>query len=122
MIERITDLPPHVVGLVAHGEITADDYRDVLEPALQVEYADGRRPQVLFVLDSDFTGFSGGALWADFRFGIGHLTGWDRIALVGDVDWITHAANLFKGIVPGRLKVFPLRERAVAQEWLVTGA
>ena len=122
MIERIPDLPNHVVGLVAHGKITAEDYRDVLEPALKSEYADGRKPQVLFVLDEDFTGFSGGALWEDFRFGIGHLTGWDRIALVGDVDWITHATNLFKGLVPGRLRVFPLAERDAAQQWITAEA
>lgn len=76
MIERIPDLPDHVVGLVAHGDITAEDYREVLEPALEADYAEGRKPHVLFVLDEDFTGFRADALWEDMRFGIRHLTGW----------------------------------------------
>jgi len=120
MIERIPDLPAGVVGLVAHGRMTAEDYRDVLEPALQAQYDGGRKPAVLFVLDSDFTGLAPSALWEDFRFGITHLTGWSRIALVGDVDWITHAGNLFKGLFPGELKMFSLAERDAARAWITS--
>ena len=120
MIERLPDLPGHVVGLIAHGEITADDYREVLEPALTAEYDEGREPNVLFVLDEDFTGFSGGALWEDAKFGVGHLRGWQKIALVGDVDWITHAGNLFKHLVPGKLEVFALADRRAAEEWVTS--
>jgi hypothetical protein len=34
MIERIEDMPAGTVGLRASGKLTRDDYRQVLEPAL----------------------------------------------------------------------------------------
>ncbi len=35
MIDKIADMPPGTVGFRASGEVTADDYRSVLEPDLQ---------------------------------------------------------------------------------------
>ena len=35
MIERIAEMPPGTIGLRAAGKLTVEDYREVLEPALQ---------------------------------------------------------------------------------------
>jgi SpoIIAA-like len=59
-----------------------------------------------------------GAMWEDFRVGIGHLSGWERIAVVTDVDWIRHAINAFRFLVSGETRIFPTSEAAKARRWI----
>ena len=35
--------------------------------------------------------------------------------MVTDVDWIANAANVFKFIIPGEVRVFPLADRQLAE-------
>jgi SpoIIAA-like len=49
--------------------------------------------------------------------GVEHLTHWQRIALVTDIDWMTHLTALFGWMTPGELKHFPLAERDAAIAW-----
>jgi hypothetical protein len=120
MLETLTDLPAGTIGFVAHGKLTVDDYKTVLEPALGAAYDAGdAKPHVLFVMDSDFDGIAAPAFWEDFRFGVSHLHGWGRIALVGEASWITHVSALAEHVIPGRLKTFPLSAREEALTWLV---
>jgi hypothetical protein len=60
-----------------------------------------------------------GAVWEDFRVGIGHLSGWERIAVVTDVEWIRLAINAFRFLVPGEIRIFPTSEAAEARRWIV---
>jgi hypothetical protein len=116
MIEELHDLPEGVIGFEARGEISASDYRDVVLPALERAFADGE-VRFLIVIDS-FKGMSGGALWEDLKVGVGHLSGWRRIAVVTDIEWVTHLTGLFGWMTPGETKVFPLEKRDVAIAWV----
>lgn len=49
----------------------------------------------------------------------GHLTGWDRIAIVTDVDWIAHTMQFFGFLMPGDVRVFPVAAREAARDWIV---
>ena len=49
MIKDLTDLPPGVVGFEISGTVHADDYRDVVLPALQRAYASD---QFRFVIET----------------------------------------------------------------------
>jgi hypothetical protein len=40
-----------------------------------------------------------------------------RIALVTDVDWMTHVVHLFGWMTPGEVKTFPLADRQAAIDW-----
>jgi hypothetical protein len=53
--------------------------------------------------------------------GVDHLTQWERITLVTDIDRITHLTALFDWMTPGDLKHFPLAEREAAIAWAATG-
>jgi hypothetical protein len=120
MLERIADLPEGVIGFVGRGEIHADDYRNVLMPAIDAELAAGRDLRVVLVFER-WDGMSGGALWEDLKMGAHHLSRWKRIALVSDVDWMVHLTHLFGWMTPGELEVFPLAERAAAVAWAAEG-
>jgi SpoIIAA-like len=116
MIEELHDLPGNVVGFEASGEISASDYRDVVLPALERAFTAG---EVRFlIVMRDFKGMSGGALWQDLKVGIEHLRGWKRIAIVTDVEWVTHLTGLFGWMTPGETKVFPLDQRDQAIAWV----
>jgi hypothetical protein len=115
MIKDLADLPPGVVGFEISGTVHADDYRDVVLPALQRAYASDEFRFVIVI--PEFGGITGGALWQDLKVGIEHLHAWKRIALVTDIDWVRHATTLFGWMTPGEVKIFPLAQRDKAIDW-----
>ena len=119
MIKELADLPPGVVGFELGGTLGAEDYRDVVLPALQRAYAGDEFRFVIVI--PEFGGITGGALWQDLKVGVEHLHAWKRIALVTDIDWMRHATTLFGWLTPGEVKVFPLAQRDEAIAWAAGG-
>jgi stage II sporulation SpoAA-like protein len=116
LITRLDGLPEGVIGFEASGKLAAEDYRDIVLPALE-EAAKTGDIRFLIVM-RDFDGISGGALWQDLKIGIEHLRSWKRIALVTDIGWMTHATDLFGWMTPGETKTFPLHRQSEATEWV----
>ena len=118
MIRLIDNMPPGTLGLEAVGKVTADDYRDVLRPAVQdaIERKDLR---LLYVLGKEFDTYEPGAAWADTKLFAGHLGSWKRIAIVSDADWIEHSLQTLGWMVPGDIKVFETDDVHEAKLWLV---
>jgi hypothetical protein len=116
MIQELGGLPAGVIGFEADGKIAAEDYRDVVLPALERAAKTGE-VRFLIVMRS-FDGISGGALWQDLKVGIEHLRSWKRIALVTDVSWIGHATDLFGWMTPGETRTFPVDQKREAIEWV----
>ena len=115
MIKALGDLPAGVIGFESSGKLEAQDYKDVLIPAIE-HAAEGGKVRVVVVID-DFGGLSGGALWEDLKLAAGHLRSLTRFALVTDSDWMRHFVTAFGWMVPGEIKHFPMAERAQAVEW-----
>src|SRR5271165_5788613 len=109
MIQELTDLPANVIGFEASGKLAAEDYRDVLLPALERAAKTGE-VRVVIVL-RDFDGMSGGALWQDLKMGVEHFRAWKRIALVTDIEWMRYMTDLFGWMTPGETKTFSLAQR-----------
>ena len=115
MIEELSGVPAGVIGFEASGRIRAEDYRDVVLPALEHAAATG---EVRFVIVMrDFEGMSGGAVWQDLKVGIEHFRAWKRIALITDIAWMRDLTSLFGWMTPGEVKTFPLAQREAAIEW-----
>src|SRR5262245_39079076 len=104
MLEMIPALPDNVIGIVDQREEAESDYTDVLEPAVKSALEKHDKIRMLYVLGKDFTGFSGGAMWEDGKVGMGHLTKWEKIALVTDKDWMRHSIDVFGYVIPGKVK------------------
>lgn len=115
MIRELDGLPPGVIGFEAAGKLTAEDYRDVVLPALERAAAAGEVRFVVVI--PEFHGMSGGALWQDLRVGVEHLRAWKRIALVTDIDWMGHVTELFGWMTPGEIRHFRLAQRDEAISW-----
>lgn len=118
MIELIPNLPGHVVGLNASGQVTASDYETVVVPAIESRLAQHGRVSILYHLGPAFTGFTSGAMWDDMKLGVAHLRAWEKIAVVTDVDWIANGVRVFAFAMPCPVKVFPNREIADASNWV----
>ncbi len=116
MISALTELPEGVIGFEASGKIAAEDYRDVVVPALEQAAKAG---DVRFIIVMrDFDGISGGAIWQDLKMGIEHLRSWKRIALVTDIEWMSHLTDLFGWMTPGETKTFSLNQQDEAIQWV----
>jgi hypothetical protein len=115
MIKELDGLPPGVIGFETAGKLSAEDYRDVVLPALERAAATGEVRFVVVI--PEFQGMSGGALWQDLKVGVEHLRAWKRIALVTDIDWMSDVTALFGWMTPGQVKVFRLAQREEAIRW-----
>jgi hypothetical protein len=120
VLHRINGLPDHVLGFRAEGRVTGEDYREVLEPAL--DDALTRHPQIdfLYHLGPDFTRFTTTALWDDARLGLHHLKDFRRVAVVTDVDWIGIAVRGADALTSAELRAFANTELGAAQDWLAS--
>ena len=94
MLTRIEDLPEGVVGVEAHGKVTAEEYEQVLVPAVGAARAKDGKVRLLYVLGHSLPDYTTGAAWEDAKLGLGHLGSWERIAIVGGVDPPRPAADV----------------------------
>ncbi len=62
MPEKISDVPDSVLGFRASGELTSDDYRNVLVPVVEAALQSRDKLRLLYLLGEDVTGFSAGAV------------------------------------------------------------
>jgi stage II sporulation SpoAA-like protein len=106
MIEMLEDFPEEVVAVVARGWVTRRDYGEVLVPAVEAAFRRGNKLRCYYELWREFLGVDAGAVWEDFWIGFGHLSGWERVAVVTDVNWIRLAINAFRLLVPGEICSF----------------
>jgi hypothetical protein len=120
MIERIEGMPTGTVGLRASGKLSRDDYREVLEPALN-EAIESGEIRLVFLL-TDFDGLEPGAWIEDAKTGLGawvrHHSAWKRFALVTDVEWVGKAMRMFAWLAPGEVRVYGLGQLEEAKRWV----
>ena len=118
MIKVIDGLPADVVGIEAVGEVRAGDYEDTLDPAVDAALEANDKIRLLYVLGSEFSGYSGGAMWEDTKLGVTHWTSWAKIALVTDHGGYADGVKAFAWLIPAEIKVFALAARDDATSWV----
>lgn len=119
MIDVLTGFPSNIVAAAARGVVTRQDYQDVLEPRVELALKQHAKVRCYYELGAQFIRMEPGAMWEDFKIGTAHLTRWERVAVVTDVEWIRQAVNIFRFLMPGEVRVFPTAAVATAHEWIV---
>ena len=119
MIELIQDLPDDVIGFNATGKVTGDDYEDVLIPAMEAVLEKQDKVRALALFGPEFDGYEAEAMWDDAKVGMKHYTGWEKIAIVTDVEWMTRSVKVFGFLVPGEIKLFGNDQLDEAKAWVV---
>ena len=121
MIELIEGLPDGVVGLEAVGQVTADDYERVAQPAIEQALKSHDRIRLVHVLGERVDGHSIRAVWKDATLGISHVRSFDRIAVVTDLESIRLLVKTAGWSVPGEIRIFAVGEREEAEDWAGEG-
>lgn len=121
MIETLQGFPDNIVAFVAKGRITRSDYETVLIPKVEEAFGRHKRIRCYCEIGTQFAGFDAGAAWEDMKLGIGHLSGWERVAVVTNTEWIRLAMHAFRFLIPGAVRVFGLDQAAEAQQWIQSG-
>ena len=119
MIEHLSNFPDDVLAFICKGRVTKADYDSVLVPAVVKALEKQKKVRLYYETGADFSGIDPGAVWADFKLGMEHLTRWERVAVVTDVEWIKQTMRLFSFLMPGVTKSFPTSEAAQAREWII---
>jgi hypothetical protein len=119
MILIRTDMPAGTIGFEAVGELTADDYRDVIAPALERRLPD-QPLRMLVLLDERFDKVTPGAAVQDIKLWLEHRGDWQRIAVVTDHEWITRAVDDLGSLGSDRVRCFPVSELEAATVWVAT--
>ncbi len=118
MIKKISGLPDNALGFTAKGMVTANDYESVIIPAVEELFSHQGKIRFLYHLGEDFTGFQAAAMWDDLKLGLKHFTGWEKMAIVSDIEWIRTAIKIFGLGIPGHVRVFHNSELAEATQWI----
>ena len=119
MIEQLNSFPDNVLAFVCKGHVTKGDYDAVVVPAVMNLLKRQDKIRLYYETAADFAGYDPGAIWEDFKVGMEHLTRWERVAVVTDVEWIKQTMRFFSFLMPGAMRVFPASEAAQARAWII---
>jgi hypothetical protein len=122
MIEHMSNFPDHVVAFVCKGHVTKADYDSVFVPAVLKALEKKRKIRLYYETAADFSGIDPAAMWEDFKVGMEHLTRWERVAVVTDVEWIKQTMRLFSFLMPGGMRSFSTSEAAQARAWIIAAS
>jgi len=122
MIEQLNSFPDNVLAFVCKGRVTKGDYDAVVVPAVINVLKTQDKIRLYYETAADFAGYDPGAIWEDFKVGMEHLTRWERVAVVTDVEWIKQTMRLFGFLMPGVVKLFSTSESEQARAWIVAGS
>jgi hypothetical protein len=122
MLEPIDEMPEGTAGFRATGEVSREEYENILLPWMRAAGDSGQPIRLLFQMGPGFEKFTPGALVTDLTkgapLGIRHWKAWQRMAVVTDVGWARHAVELMGWMAPGELKLYGLDEIDQAKAWL----
>lgn len=119
MIEQLENFPENVLAFVCKGRVTRADYDAVLVPAVINALKSHDKVRLYYETAADFVGIDPGAIWEDFKVGMEHLSRWERVAVVTDIEWIKQTMRFFSFLMPGAMKSFPSSQTAEAHAWII---
>jgi hypothetical protein len=118
MLQLLEDLPETVVGLRAVSEVTEEDYKQVVLPALETVHKKFGKLSLIIVLETSVTNYTPGAWLNDLKAGLKYFTDWDKIAIVSDEKMVQIVTDAVSYIMPGECKGFPMADLATAKLWV----
>lgn len=115
---QIINAPPNVVAFRALGEVTTEDYRTIIAPAVKrlVEQID--QINFLFLIDTELENFTATAWLEDAFIGLKNFGKWNRAAIVTDSERAISFTNAFSYVMPGEFKGFRKESFDQALYWV----
>ena len=114
----MTDVPAHVVGVRAVGQVTKDDYERTLVPALDKASKQFGELNFIMVFETELSNFTYGAWMTDAKESFKHFAKWNKIAIVIDKGAIQKLTYVFNYLSPAESKGFSIEDIALAKAWV----
>jgi hypothetical protein len=108
MLRLINNLPLHVTGIHAYDKVTELEYIALLAGLLDELVKKAGRISFLLVLETDIANFASGMWCGNVEIGLKHFFRWRKVAIVSDQRGLRGYSDLFRYIIPGKFKTFPL--------------
>ena len=121
MITLIPDVPENVAAFKASGEITKEDFENLVIPHVKAKVNTFDELNYLFYIDTDLNQFTVGAWMKDILVGLKNLTKWNRAAIVTDKKFVQNFTDIFSVLMPGEFKSFPQDDVENALYWCANG-
>lgn len=115
---QIISAPDNTVAFRAMGEVTKEDYQNVVVPAVEELVERTKEINFLLVLDTEVKNFTMGAWMEDAMLGLKNFGRWNRAAIVSDSDEVISFTDKFSYIVPGEFKGFKKEDFNKALNWV----
>jgi len=119
MLKLIEGLPYNVLDVSAEGQITKEDYENVLFPAIKEKLKTNKTIKMLYRLGKTVDGFCLGAMLDDAKIGIKHFSVWEKIAIVSDHEKINAMTKFFGHLIPCEIRIFKNTEIKYARRWII---
>ncbi|MBO6183376.1 MAG: STAS/SEC14 domain-containing protein [Chryseobacterium sp.] len=121
MITILNDAPENVAAFNATGEITREDFENLVIPHVKSKVEQFDELNYLLYLNTDLDNFTMGAWLQDALLGIKNITKWNRAAIVTDKDGVQNFTDIFSVLMPGEFKSFPKENLYNALYWCQNG-
>lgn len=118
MITQLKEVPNTMVAFRATGEVTKEDFDQIVLPAVAELVQRTDKLNYLLVLDTPLKNFTLSAWIKDALLGLNNLTKWNRCAIVSDSDGINSFTNLFGKVMPGEFKGYKPEQLKEAINWV----
>ncbi|MCW3126324.1 MAG: hypothetical protein JWO03_1982 [Bacteroidetes bacterium] len=118
MVTQINGLAGHTVGFTFTGEVTKEDYDNLILPAVQRVTELFSSVNLLLVINTDLSNFTAGAWMKDAVLGLKNLTKFNRVALVSNSHLVRNMTQMANLVVPGDYKFFLMTEESEAMIWV----
>ncbi len=112
------NLPSNVVDFRATGNVTREDFEQVVMPEVERLIKKTGKLNYLLILDTPLKEFTFGAWMQDVLLGIKHLTQWNRAAIITDSSGVQHFTQVFSALMPGEFRGFDKLDIDVAVDWV----
>lgn len=117
MIEILTSNHDNTVAINMSGELTAKDYGPVVN-LLEDKIREHGKIN-LYCEIGELEEVEPGAIWKDLKFDARHFNDFDRVAMVGDKQWLEWGAKFAKPFTSAEVKYFDKSEKTEAMQWVV---
>ncbi|MCT2561007.1 STAS/SEC14 domain-containing protein [Chryseobacterium herbae] len=121
MITIIPEAPENVAAFNATGEITREDFENLVIPHVKEKVDEFGELNYLLYLDTDLDKFTMGAWLQDALLGLKNLSKWNRAAIVTDKEAVQNFTDIFSVLMPGEFKSFPKENLYNALYWCKNG-
>ena len=117
MLEIMPESQANILGVKATGELTRQEFQEVLVPRLKAIIGEHGGVRVLFCLDEDVQGWDLAALEHD-GFGRNDLQAFQRVAVVGASWQINLQMKILALLLSGEVRNFSRDELPEAWTWI----